>query len=108
MQAQALELRRTLPVPVDNNGYATDSSGCVPRGRKIMTYREPTHGLGKIMLARHQEGTCGWGCPFCKQEEEERPVRDAWNLQARLDSDYARLDVQTEEPEEQASNKERK
>lgn len=28
---------------------------------------EPAHGLGRLMLKKHQKGECGWGCPYCKQ-----------------------------------------
>lgn len=54
-----------------------------------MTYREPTHGLGKIMLARHQEGTCGWGCPFCKEEERKEGCMNS--TQSRLMTELSRL-----------------
>lgn len=40
-----------------------------------MTYREPTHELGRIMLARHKAQDCVFGCPFCKQEEEANSVK---------------------------------
>lgn len=42
-----------------------------------MTYQEPTHELGRIMLARHKAQDCVFGCPFCKQEEEQTMKQEA-------------------------------